>query len=339
MRPKLKKNENKFDNTKLKMKRKLQVFISSTYSDLINERQAAVESVLRAGHIPAGMELFSAGSETQLEIIKRWIDDSDIYMLLLGGRYGSIEPKSQLSYTELEYNYALESGKPIFAIVLDESLINKKIKVKGKNVIETTNAIKYESFKEQVLSRISRIVANETEIKLAILESILDIQSRFELSGWVKKNELPDVKDLLTQIQELSDKNSELEKDIQIFESSRIDKIGDYSYSDLKEILANIKIKVPAAFTNTKTEIESNLLDLFYLNKETFSVGVNNMPGSSNEQFQVKEILSHLRVYDLVEIVKLPNVVWSRFQTSKLGNKFIATYSIEKVKEKKVKKD
>ena len=104
------------------MKKKLQIFISSTYTDLIPERQACVESVLRAGHIPAGMELFSAGSETQLEIIKRWIDDSDIYMLLLGGRYGSLETKTGLSYTEIEYNYAIESGKPFFAIVLNPEL-------------------------------------------------------------------------------------------------------------------------------------------------------------------------------------------------------------------------
>ena len=50
--------------------KKLQVFISSTYKDLIDERQAAVEAVLNAGHIPAGMELFKAGDQTQKDIIR-----------------------------------------------------------------------------------------------------------------------------------------------------------------------------------------------------------------------------------------------------------------------------
>lgn len=77
------------------MKKKLQVFISSTYTDMLVERQGAVEAILRAGHIPAGMELFAAGDESQLETILRWIDDSDVFMLILGGRYGSIEPKSK----------------------------------------------------------------------------------------------------------------------------------------------------------------------------------------------------------------------------------------------------
>jgi len=67
------------------VKKKLQVFISSTYTDMRAERQAAVEAILRAGHIPAGMELFAAGDESQLETICRWIDDSDVFMLILGG--------------------------------------------------------------------------------------------------------------------------------------------------------------------------------------------------------------------------------------------------------------
>lgn len=98
------------------MNKKLQVFVSSTYTDLIEERQAAVEAILDAGHIPAGMELFKAG-KSQMKTIQKWIDDSDVYMLILGGRYGSIEEESGLSYTELEYRYALSKNMPVFAIV------------------------------------------------------------------------------------------------------------------------------------------------------------------------------------------------------------------------------
>ena len=118
------------------MKKKLQIFISSTFKDLTSERQSAVEAILRAGHIPAGMELFAAGNESQLEVIKRWIEESDVYMLLLGGRYGSIESKSQLSYIEIEYCYANEIGKPSFAIVISEKALENKVKEKGQAVIE-----------------------------------------------------------------------------------------------------------------------------------------------------------------------------------------------------------
>lgn len=61
------------------MEKKYQIFISSTFTDLIDERQAAVEAILRAGHIPAGMELFTSTNKTQWDVIKKWINESDIY--------------------------------------------------------------------------------------------------------------------------------------------------------------------------------------------------------------------------------------------------------------------
>ena len=69
--------------------KKMQIFVSSTYEDLKDERQKMVEAILDAGHIPAGMEIFG-GAGTVIGAIKRWIDESDIYFLLLGGMYGSI---------------------------------------------------------------------------------------------------------------------------------------------------------------------------------------------------------------------------------------------------------
>jgi hypothetical protein len=75
-------------------RRKLQIFLSSTYEDLIDHRLTAIEAVLASGHIPAAMEQFSPGDETAWEKIQRWIDESDAFILILGGRYGSFEPLS-----------------------------------------------------------------------------------------------------------------------------------------------------------------------------------------------------------------------------------------------------
>ncbi len=100
------------------MRKKLQVFVSSTFLDLKDERQKAVEGILKAKHIPAGMELFKAGNESQLETVKRWINESDVYLLILGGRYGTLEPSTGKSYTQIEYEYALDKGIPMFAFVI-----------------------------------------------------------------------------------------------------------------------------------------------------------------------------------------------------------------------------
>src|SRR5215467_8918267 len=116
------------ERNSMALKKKFQVFVSSTFPDMHEERQAAVEAILTAGHIPAGMELFAAGDESQMQVIRRWIDESDVYLLILGGRYGSIEPTSQKSYIHLEYEYALEKDKPLFAVVIDEQYLQEKAK-------------------------------------------------------------------------------------------------------------------------------------------------------------------------------------------------------------------
>src|SRR4051812_3359759 len=93
------------------MDKRYQVFVSSTYEDLQEERQEIMHALLELDCIPAGMELFPAANEDQWTLIQRVIDDCDYYLVILGGRYGSTD-KEGMSYTEKEYRYALEKGKP-----------------------------------------------------------------------------------------------------------------------------------------------------------------------------------------------------------------------------------
>lgn len=167
------------------MKKKLQIFVSSTYIDLKDERQAAVEAILKSGNIPAGMELFTAGNDSQLTTIKRWIDDSDIYFLILGGRYGSIESKSQKSYTELEYDYAKSINKPTFAVVITPEHLEQKVKENGSSFIEKDNNDKLKAFKDKVLNNISSFYNSTNDIKLTIHETLADFKERYEFTGWI----------------------------------------------------------------------------------------------------------------------------------------------------------
>src|SRR5947209_18697227 len=128
-------------------KKKLQVFVSSTYADLKTERQCAVEAILASGHIPAGMELFAAGDQSQLEVIRRWIDESDIFLLILGGRYGIIEPVTGKSYIHLEYEYAVGHGKPVFAVVLRPEDLDERVKALGTLAVETERAQDLRAFR------------------------------------------------------------------------------------------------------------------------------------------------------------------------------------------------
>ncbi len=103
--------------------KKYQIFISSTFDDLQDERRAALEAILITNNIPIGMESFVASSQEQFEHIKNCIESCDYYILIVGGRYGSQHPKLNLSYTELEFDYAKSLNKPILAFIRSD--INK----------------------------------------------------------------------------------------------------------------------------------------------------------------------------------------------------------------------
>lgn len=104
--------------------RKYQIFISSTYVDLKDERRAVIKSIMEMMHFPVGMEMFSPTDKKQWEIIKSTIDTSDYYVLILGQRYGSTVKNGKdniISYTEKEFNYARRMGKPILAFIISDS--------------------------------------------------------------------------------------------------------------------------------------------------------------------------------------------------------------------------
>lgn len=219
--------------------KKLQVFVSSTFTDLKQERQAAVEAILSSGNIPAGMELFSAGDESQMTIIERWIDESDVYMLILGGRYGSIEPKSGKSYTQLEYEYALEKNKPLFAVVLSEKAIDEKVKVDGKSVLENENNHLLKEFKELVTSKMVEFCDDKKDIQLAIFKTLSDFSYSKDLIGWIKGDNAVNSNLLAEEIARLTKENDELRS---LNLNNNEVHYNGLKYHELKNILLKIKL-------------------------------------------------------------------------------------------------
>ncbi|GGD81535.1 hypothetical protein GCM10011514_52020 [Emticicia aquatilis] len=245
--------------------RKLQVFVSSTFIDLQEERQAAVQSILNAGHIPAGMELFTAGDESQWTIIKRWIEDSDVYMLLLGGRYGSIEPKSGKSYTHLEYEYAVNLKKPLFAIVMQEQALDEKVKEKGKFILELDNPQGLKEFRRVVTGNICSFWSDLKDIKLSINDSIRDIEYRYEgsLKGWIKDEGI-NFSSTLDELTRLSKENSELKLELANYQNSG-EKINGVEIEKFAELLKNKKLNLSLSLGfDAETLLITNVLSLFY---------------------------------------------------------------------------
>lgn len=316
----------------MKMRKKLQVFISSTFTDLKDERQAAVQAVLNAGHIPAGMELFKSGDESQKETIKKWIQESDVYMLILGGRYGTLEEESGKSYTHWEYYYAEELGKPRFAIVITDEALREKIKIFGPDVMEIDNAALYKAFKEQVLSKTSTFFNDLKDIQLSTQASLREYESNPDLSGWVSGKEAVNQTKLLEKNFSLLEENQKLKDEIEGLKNKLVTKeeINGFAYKEILDYLSKNNLTLPEAFDELSGE-EIPLLNLLISGRNKLTIGIQNSVGMDDrDNFYFFRVAPKLISLGLLEKVKVAGAQYQRIQLSKHGLKFLGLYDLGK---------
>jgi hypothetical protein len=220
--------------------KRYQVFISSTFSDLQEERREVIETLMQMDCIPAGMELFPASNDEQFEFIKKVIDDCDYYVLIIGGRYGSISYEG-ISYTEKEYDYALSKNIPVLSFIHG----NPDNIPSGKTEKDEVNRIKLEKFKEKVSSnRLIKYWTDKKELPGAVALSLLNAIKVHPQLGWVRGGNF-DNNELLVQLNMLRMKNEKLNNKINTLEaeisikqiedlelSSGTEKIGIYGFNE-----------------------------------------------------------------------------------------------------------
>lgn len=169
------------------MERKYQVFISSTYEDLKTERQAAISCLLDMNCIPVGMEQFPASSLSQWEYIKKMIDMSDYYLLIVAGKYGSIDPEENISYTEKEYRYAIHKKMPILAFLHKNIDSLPAIKVGATD--EERERVKNFHNTVKEAGRLVNFYSNEDELKYKIAMAMPKIINDAPMPGWVRADQ------------------------------------------------------------------------------------------------------------------------------------------------------
>lgn len=164
------------------MTKKYQAFISSTFIDLESERKHVTSALLSYGIIPAGMEYFPASSKQQLDFIRPIIDDSDFYILIIGGRYGSITTDG-ISFTEAEFDYAREQGKIILTFIHKDPGSFPLSKVDS----DLDNRAKLEAFRAKTSSsRVVKYWENIHELVNAVTASIFQSQTDASILGWTR---------------------------------------------------------------------------------------------------------------------------------------------------------
>ncbi len=161
-------------------KSKYQIFVSSTFEDLQDERDVVIKAILETGSIPVGMEMFSAGDEQQWEMIKRQIDDCDYYVVVLAHRYGSKD--GAVSFTEKEYDYAASKGIPVLGFVIKEDASWPKVKMD----VEVEAQLALARFKQKVKQKMVKFWRNADDLHGKVAISLSMAFDTYPRPGWIR---------------------------------------------------------------------------------------------------------------------------------------------------------
>ena len=196
------------------MDKRYQVFVSSTFTDLQEERSNVMQSLMEMDCIPAGMELFPSIDEEQWEFIQKIICDSDYYLLIIGGRYGTVA-EDGLSFTEKEFDYAVSKGLKVVVLVhespgtlpFDKSEADPELREKLHKFIDKVST-----------GRLRRTWTSAKDLPgLVALSSNKTIKA-YPAVGWVRADKVSS-EATLHELNELRKRNAELQEKLAQFES------------------------------------------------------------------------------------------------------------------------
>jgi hypothetical protein len=169
------------------MEKRYQVFVSSTYDDLIEERQEVMHALLELDCIPSGMELFPAADDDQWSIIQQVIDDCDYYLVIIAGRYGS-RGQSGKSYTQMEYEYAVSKAKPIIAFLHKSPQLIPAIRTEATDLGKAALA----EFRFLVEQKLCKHWSSASELGSVVSRSLIKLIKMKPDVGWVRADLVPD---------------------------------------------------------------------------------------------------------------------------------------------------
>lgn len=190
------------------MEKKHQVFVSSTYKDLIEERKEVIHALLELDCIPAGMELFPATDEDAWSLITEVIDGCDYYLLIIAGKYGSLNSEG-VGYTEMEFDYAVATDKPIICF------LHEDIQDLPASKVESSAAGKkrLEKFRKKAQEKHCKFWSSSADLGGKASRSLIQLKKKHPSEGWVRARYaadpalLAEIEMLRAQVQQYEFKN------------------------------------------------------------------------------------------------------------------------------------
>jgi len=87
---------------------------------------AATRAVIRVGDVPQELRLFAAVDVPPVSLIRQSVLESDVFVAIVGFRYGSVVPGDGRSYVEFEFDMATEAGISRLVILLNDEVVGPR---------------------------------------------------------------------------------------------------------------------------------------------------------------------------------------------------------------------
>jgi hypothetical protein len=221
-----------------------QVFISSTFDDLKDERQCLWQRLTDHNYIVAGMENFPATSDEPFDYIKPLIDESDYFLLIIGDRYGTDFSGTGKSYTETEFDYAIAAGIPVLSFPIDTETATSRRKVDR----DASRAERLDRFRARATSgRMVRTWKNAEDLASVVVQALSFEGQRKPRPGWIRRTEASELK-LAEEVIRLTAENEKL-----------LDRINRFATLTEVEMLSAINRRIDMNVRHTPDGVEGHV--------------------------------------------------------------------------------
>ena len=164
------------------------VFVSSTFEDMRDIRAAVLGRLYSTeDFMPIGMENFMASDSSQLDYIRERLNDTDIYVLLLGGRYGTLTPGGDRSYTHEEYEMAKANPDVRVLSFVCEHPENLPGERRWRNDDERDRLMEFtKEVESNKMVRTWAVDADPERIAGDVYQSLVDETKKGTMRGWTR---------------------------------------------------------------------------------------------------------------------------------------------------------
>jgi hypothetical protein len=269
------------------MNPRYQIFVSSTFQDLQGARERVIYELMRTGFIAVGMEQFHATDEEQMDYIRPLVDQTDYYVVIVKGRYGSLAADG-LSYTEKEYHYALQRDIPILAFLFDDM---RSLSVQDTDD-DPEKLRKFKRFREELSSnRIVGLWKNEDELVAKVKDAVFGIAFRRPRPGWVRGDQALDPQ-VYKELDIARKKIAELEGELASYKDADFVFPADIAHgSDLYHITGVCTFYRAGDFSR---KIESKENVKYEMSWDDIFFFITDMLYKESPEHSIKEMVDHI---------------------------------------------